>query len=242
MIKDNFRFLIVGAGRGGTSLLAGLLDYHPGLEVSFEYSSVAYLIGKELYYSGSELFHKRVTSFISSCKQEASQYPTVIWGNKITTEQILGLEDHNIVNPESRIDVLDMFFNNYLKNKAIIFILRDGRSCINSKIQRKNQSLKEACEKWKYSVKCYKFLKTYHSNNICIRFEHLLLHPQKTLTNICDFLKIPFQKEMLEGTNNEKILHKYRKNNFDLSKMNSIDFPDIHLKEIEDDLKYCGYL
>ena len=89
---------------------------------------------------------------------------------------------------------------------------------------------------------CYKFFKTRHANNICVRFEDMLLHPQTTLTKICDFLEIPYQEEMLRGTNNKKMLPEYRKNKFDLSKTKSIDLPDDYFKKIKDDLKYCGYL
>ena len=242
MLKDNFKFHIVGAGRGGTSLLAGMLDYHSGLEVGFECYSIAYLMGNELLYQGPELFHKRVTAYISACKQQANQHPNVLWGNKITTEQIFGLEDHNLANPEPKIDVLDMFFNICLDGKAIIFILRDGRTCINSKVQRTGQPIEKARERWQYSVMCYKFFKTRHANNICVRFEDILLHPQTTLIKICDFLKIPYQEDMLKGTNSKKMLLEYRKNKLDLSKTKSIEIPDDCLKKIKDDLKYCGYL
>lgn len=242
MIKDNFNFHIVGAGRGGTSLLTGLLDYHSGLEVGFELFSAAYLVGRDLPYQGPKLFHKRVTAYISACKQKANKYPNVLWGNKITTEQIARLEDHNLANPESIIDILDRFFNHYLEGKAIIFVLRDGRACVNSKVKRLGRPIEKACKGWQYSVKCFKFFETCHDNNICIRFEDLLHNPEKTLTKICDFLKIPYQEEMLRGTNNKKMRPEYQKNKFDLSKIKSIDLADDGLKIIHDDLKYCGYL
>ena len=45
MSADNFEFLVIGAGRGGTSLLAGLLDFHDQLDVGFEQYSEACLAG-----------------------------------------------------------------------------------------------------------------------------------------------------------------------------------------------------
>ena len=223
MLRDNFKFLIVGAGRGGTSLLAGLLDYHSGLEVGFELYSVAYLMGKELPYQGSGLFHKRARAFVSDCRQEANRYPGVLWGNKITTEQVFGLEDHNLANPESKIDVLHMF--------------------LNSKVQRTGQPIEEACKRWQFSVKCYRFFKTHHSNNICVRFEDILCHPQTTLTQICDFLAVPYQEEMLKGSANTKKLPEYRHNKLDISQTkSSIDLPEEFIKRISDDLRYCSYL
>ncbi|MDH3445721.1 MAG: sulfotransferase [Deltaproteobacteria bacterium] len=239
--NDNFKFLIAGAGRGGTSLLAGLLDYHSELEVGFELYSVAYLMGEQLPYQGPELFHQRATAFISACKRHANNHPDVLWGNKITTEQIFGLEDHNLANPESRIDVLDMFFNVYLKNISIIFILRDGRTCIKSKVERTGQPIETARERWQFSVKCYKFFQTGHANNISVRFEDVLLDPKTTLTNICDFLKIPYQENMLNGTRNEKMLREYQSSKLDISKTKSMDLPDACIAKIKDDLSYCGY-
>jgi hypothetical protein len=242
MLKDNFKFHIVGAGRGGTSLLAGLLDYHSELEVGFELFSAAFLMGKEFPYKGPKLFHNRVTAYIAACTRWASQRSQMIWGNKITTEQISGLEDHNIINPEAKIDTLDMFFNTYLKGKAVIFILRDGRTCVNSKVKRTGQLMINACARWQYSVKCFKFFKTQHKNNICIRFEDLLQNPQEHLMRICDFLNISFQKKMLKGTRNKKMVPEYQLGKFDLSKIEATQIPEKCLAKIQADLEYCGYL
>lgn len=241
MPTDNFKFLVLGAGRGGTSLIAGLLDYHSELTVAYELCALAYLNGEELPYRGHDLFGKRVQSFIAGCQNAANQRADILWGNKITTEQLFGLEDHNVLNPDLKIDVLDEFFNNHLKNVKVIFILRDGRTCINSKIQRTGQPIEKAAERWKYSVTCYRFFKTRHSNNICIRFEDMLFHPEKTLTQICDFLNVPYQDAMLLGTNNKKMLPEYRQNKFDLTKTKSIVLPDHIMTAIKEDLEYCGY-
>src|SRR5690242_13193581 len=114
MAADNFGFLVVGAGRGGTSLLAGLLDSHDRLEVGFEDYSEAYLVGTESTASGSDIFDARVLAFLQGCKEEAARVQGRMYGNKITTEQLFGLEDHNVANPDAKIDVLDLFFNRYM--------------------------------------------------------------------------------------------------------------------------------
>lgn len=242
MKKNSFEFLIVGAGRGGTSLLAGLLDQHDRLEVGFELYSVAYLMGAELHNTGPNLFDERVTAFKSACEQEAHKFPDAIWGNKITTEQIHALEDHNLAEPQSPANNLDLFFNKYLETKKIVFILRDGRTCVNSKVQRTGQSLETACKNWQYSVSIYKFMNAHHSNNHCIRFEDLLCCPDVELRNICEFFEIPYEEEMLMGTNNPKMLPAYRQKILDLSKTTLITLPDDYLNMIRDDLHYCGYL
>jgi hypothetical protein len=241
MLNSNFKFLIVGAGRGGTSLLAGLLDYHPSLEVGFELFSVACLMGRGLPHQGSAIFDERVAAFITACRDESSRYPGKLWGNKITTEQVSGLEDHNLANPEATIDVLDSFFNRRLRDQSIIFILRDGRACVNSKVQRTGQPMETACRRWQYSVKCYKFFKTQHQNNICVRFEDLLLDPEATLTSICSFLKIPYRDEMLNGVGNKKMRQEYQNTRIEPGRMKNGELPQLYLSMIRDDLRYCGY-
>jgi hypothetical protein len=239
--KDNFRFLIIGAGRGGTSLLAGLLDYHPQIEVAFEFRARV-LLGKGLAHTGSELFQKRASAFIEACKKEASKYPGLLWGNKITTEQLYGLEHHNKYNPDNRIDTLDIFFNQYLMDKQVVFILRDGRNCIHSKVRRKGQPFEKAARWWQYSVECYRFFRTRHTKSICIRFEDLIRNPEEIMMEICRFLKVTYYNEILSGTGNTKIRSEYRQNRFDQSKAIPAALPGHILDMIEDDLRYTGYL
>jgi hypothetical protein len=152
------------------------------------------------------------------------------------------LEDHNLANPEATIDILDTFFNRHLTIQSIIFVLRDGRACVNSKVQRTGQSMEAACRKWQFSVKCYKFFKMLHQNNVCIRFEDLLLDPKATLTSICSFLEIPYHEEMLQGVANRKMRPEYQNTKIDRSMARRADLPEEYLNMIRDDLRDCGYL
>ena len=242
MFNDNFKFLIIGAGRGGTSLLAGLLDYHPRLEVGFELFASAYLMGHKLPYSGPKIFQKRAKSFASACQSQAKQNLAAYWGNKITTEQFYCLEADTLANGVENIDVLDVFFKKYLKKVKVVFVLRDGRACINSKVNRTDLTIEQASERWQYSVSCYKYFQTRHANNICVRFEDLLLKPKETLTGICEFLNVPYTDEMLKGTGNDKMLTDYQSDKLDTSKVKPVELPDECMERIKDDMKYCGYL
>ena len=93
----SFHFLVIGAGRGGTSLLAGLLDQHPRLEVGFEKFSVKYLMGRSLrlraFGRRQRLLADRTGAFRRACLAESQRFPGLLWGNKITTEQLYGLEN-----------------------------------------------------------------------------------------------------------------------------------------------------
>ena len=241
MTDSNFKFIIIGAGRGGTSLLMGLLDYHSRLEVFNEYASISNLMGRDFQCETDEIIQQRIITFITLCKSKASVTPDKICGNKITTEQLYALEEHNIENPDAKIDVFDVFFNQYLKNYKKIFILRDGRACVNSKVKRTGRhSMEAACERWKYSVSVYKYLQTC-DDTINIKFEDLLFHPEMTLQKVSKFLGVIFEKNMLNGVSNKKLIPVYQNTHLMIEKTNTIDFPDKYLALIKDDLAYCNY-
>ncbi|MBZ0269938.1 sulfotransferase [bacterium] len=241
--RTGIDFLVVGAGRGGTSLLAGLLDAHPGLEVGFEHRSVATLMGHDVKERGPGLFDARVAAFLGGCRTEAARFPGRLWGNKITTEQILGLEDRNLEHPDAPpIDVLDRFFNEALAGVPVVFLLRDGRTCVRSKVRRTGQSVAQACERWRYSVDVWRFFRDCHLRNLTIRFEDLVRQPRETMETVCDFLDVSWCEEMLTGTRSAKMLPEYRRAGVDEGPAALGDVP----REVEETLGHvlaeCGYL
>ena len=244
--NHSFKFLIIGAGRGGTSLLSGLLDSHPKLEVGFELFAIEYLMGKSflnrIFQRKKFIIHDRTAAFKDACIRESKKFSEKLWGNKITTEQIFGLEDHNIANPRERVDIIDFFFRESMYDIKIIFILRDGRTCVRSKVKRTGQPFALACKRWNFSVQVYRYLKESHNNNITVKFEELLKNPRQVLENICSFLSIPFEEKVLKGTRNEKMLPEYRKDTFDLSKIELENISDEDFTFIKDGLKFCNYI
>ncbi|MGK0270909.1 MAG: hypothetical protein ACI88H_001560 [Cocleimonas sp.] len=241
-MMTNFEFLILGAGRGGTSLLMALLDYHSKLEVISEYESVKYLMGKGLENENHDnTFDSRVNKFIDSCELKAREYPYMKFGNKITTEQLKGLEDHNLINKSHPVNVFDQFFQNYLRNQKKIFILRDGRNCASSKVNRTNQSMEEACNKWNYSVEVYKYLEK-DKNSICIKFEDLINSPILTLMMLSKFIGISFEEKMLKGVSNKKLTSDYQNTELVHEKATPRRIDEEHYSSIKENLKYCGYI
>lgn len=244
--SNNFKFLIMGPGRGGTSLLTGLLDNHSILEVGFELFTAKCLMGQsfisKLFHRKNKLIYDRLRAFRKACIKESRKFPGKIWGNKVTTEQLYGLEDHNIANPNSKVNIINIFFRESVPDIKIIFIIRDGRTCIRSKIARTGQPLELACSRWKFAVEAYRYLKEVHSNNIIVRFEDLIENPRVVLVEICAFLGISFEEKMLEGTENRKIPQEYRNKTFDKTKISLDNIPEECYPFIADELKYCGYL
>lgn len=239
-MDNNFNFLIIGAGRGGTSLIMALLDYHSKLELISEFNSVKYLMGHGIKNeTGLNIVDNRISMFNNSCIEEASKHPNKLWGNKITTEQLRGLNNLN-ENPIDDDQLFDMFFKGYLETKKKIFILRDGRNCVISKVNRTDKNMEQACEAWNYSVTVYKYLKT-NSNSLCIKFEDLIISPVLTLIQISKFLEITFEEKMLEGVLNKKLSPDYQNAELIKEKTIPLTIEKKYFNLIEANLKYCNY-
>lgn len=219
-----------------------MLDSHPLLEVGFEESSMACLMGTEVKTRGRQMFHDRVTAFLDACEKNAARFPGKIYGNKITTEQLEGLKDHNIENPGAQVDVLDLFFNHYLKHVKVVFIQRDGRTCVRSKLTRTSQTLEVACARWNFSVEVSKFLRSRHRNNICLKYEDLLVAPEKTLGPVCEFIGVNYDPQMLSGTMSDKVPKEYRLTQLDRGKLAMEGVPENCFARISEGLRYCGYI
>jgi len=234
-------FLICGAGRSGTSLLMGMLDNHDRLEVAFEWQA-ACLYEEGKFERGPDARDRRIRAFVAECEREAAHHSDKIWGNKITTEQLDGLNDLHQKCPHHRAGVLDAFFNHHLRGVKVVYIIRDGRTCVRSKINRTTQSIEAACRRWNYAVEVLQFLKERHSGNMTLRFEDLVTAPEATLRRICAFLEVEFQPAMLLGTTNSKIPAEYRRVGLDLDRLNLDGIPGEWARHIVPGLRYCGYV
>ena len=243
MERGTFGFLVIGAGRGGTSLLAGLLDSHPRLEVCLERFSVDCLMGKGLSPAPlpEQCIYERTRRFRDSCEQAAGQCPTSFWGNKITTEQLLGLEDHNRLNPISQVSVLDHFFGQAMKGLKFLFILRDGRACVRSKVSRTGQSWENACDRWLYSVQVYEHLAQRPTDAMIVRYEDLLAAPETTLRSTCCFLGVEYDPLMMHGTSNPKMRPEYRYGKILSEKASPPEIDPRYVERIRPGLLRAGY-
>lgn len=239
--NNNFKFMIIGAGRGGTSLLMALLDSHSNLEVASEFATQSHLMGRGFNCKSLNIYQERMEVFNEKCVERANQTKDKIWGNKITTEQIYGLEDHNKNNPKNSINIMNNFFLESFKEKKKIFILRDGRSCVNSKVKRTGQTMKQACERWNYSVLVYEFLNKYDKNSISLKFENLVNKPEQELRRICKFLRVEFEVNMLTGVKSNKLMPEYQHGEFVTSKTKPKPIPEKYLALIKENLLKCGY-
>ena len=239
--KDSsFQFLIVGAGRSGTSLLAGLLDQHSSIGVGFEYGAVAYLRGKELVDDRPNLLEQRAGGFRDACQRKAEKSKKLVWGNKITTEQLVGINKHNYYNSPA-LDVYNLFFDHHMAGIKVIYILRDGRACIQSKLARTGQPLEQAVDHWKLAVRIYDLLQE-RKQTMFVRFESLVTDPRSSLREILGFLGQPYEEQVLQGTMNPKMLPQYRRPKIEAARGNSFDAEHACVPFIREELIHTGYL
>lgn len=253
---DNCGFHIIGAGRGGTSLLAGLIDAHRQCQVVFEKYSVMYLMGRqdteaERCQNPKDRKARRMDNFLRACDEHVAKYPGLICGHKSTTEQIKGLDffgeqSHQPDHVDTSCSLEDIgtvdYFAGRISNKKVIFILRDGRTCVQSKVNRSGQSLQEAIKRWKFCVYVLNRLKNICPDFYLIKFEELIKYPEDKLKDICDFLGIEYDSRMLEGTSNPKMLKEYRRPDFDRSKIEIGGIDPRYVRAMRDELVVCGYI
>jgi hypothetical protein len=228
-------FLVIGAGRSGTSLLASLLHAHPNLECGMEQDSVHAFSGKLLSWWQRDSAKNRVDSFVNSCILHAKA-SSVKWGNKITTEQLSFLDSLTQTSPE------ELLFSQ-LPGTKMIYVLRDGRSCIPSKMSRMGKSLEAATQSWKRSLHTLEYLQNHESDRfILVRMEDLVLRTEEELQRVCTFLDENYHPDMLAGANSDHLPSIYQNQGGVIAeKAQKPDYEDWH-RNIENELKKLGYL
>lgn len=236
-------FLVVGAGRGGTSLLAVSLAGHSRLSVGMERFGVSCLMGRDPGLADDadlDIFASRTRAFREGCLGEIRRHAGRVWGNKITTEQLYGLEDHNTVHLPY-VDVLDRFFREVVPEYRIVFIVRDGRACTASKVRRTGQTWEQAAFRWHYSVRVLKALRQLDRPVCEVRFEDLVNEPERVLRSVCGYLDVTFEPAMLQQTNSDTLRPDYRRATFESSRAQVPDLPAHVAAFLQPDLAYCGY-
>ena len=215
--KDKFELLILGAGRGGTSLTAALIDHHPDWEIAMEKHAV-----RELMEQGSAI------RFFKACRKDA-QKSRKRWGNKITTEQIA-----NLAPGQWRAFVEEA------GKRKLLFVLRDGRACVYSKINRAGLTEGEAIARWKKSVAIYKQLSATHSQFMTLKYEDLTTANESSLKRVCEFLECDFDPQMLQGTQSSKLRPEYQQ--AEVRQNENQNWPGHWKQEMQEELEELGYL
>ncbi|MGH6801710.1 MAG: sulfotransferase family protein, partial [Methylocella sp.] len=242
---------LIGAGRGGTSLIAGLIDSHPDCAVCFEELSTDFLMGRaatdaETVQNPMMRASMRIKNFIEACEAHAAKVPDKLWGHKTTTEHIGALGSPASADASKNADYsliahcLNLFVSS-LSGVPTIFIVRDGRTCVRSKVNRTAQPLNTAIERWKFSIRVLSAFRASHERLLVVKFEDLVVSPRQVLPQVCDFLNVAYKEEMLRGTTSLKMLPEYRSDSFDRSKLEFEERGEQWVADLRGELELAGY-
>ncbi len=82
----------------------------------------------------------------------------------------------------------------------LIFLQRDGRAVINSRIRKyPDKDIKELIESWRTQMQLTNELfQSFDRKKIKIRYEELATDPETVTRNLCDFLEIDYQPQMIQ--------------------------------------------
>lgn len=204
-------FHILGAGCGGTSLLAGLLDFHSQICVGFELYAMQYLLRPVHRWPLPDFWHARVRLYRSSIKRLTLASSKPFFANKITTEQLSGLllPGEPVLSARNR-GRLSAILKFQLFGEKIVLLSRDGRTCIPSKMIRGGHSLDLATARWISSCQLIHYLHASSSDTYLLRYEDLVANPALQLARICHFLGVPYEPSMMQGTSNSKMHPRYQ--------------------------------
>jgi hypothetical protein len=225
--------LVLGAGRGGTSLISSLLDAHPQLEVALEEHAPKYLVQPDLLKFPTA--QEQLKAFVAACDKDA-RISKLRYGNKITTEQLGFVEDFG-KDLIARGQIRDLL----MKDRKVVFIVRDGRTCISSKLERTGVDYATALGYWRHSVDLLHYFQSENVDLHLLKFEDLLQDPRTCLTKVCSFLEIAYSETMLSGTSSDRILKDYRRKNLDRNLINRNIDGRIQFEDLQADLQRLSY-
>jgi hypothetical protein len=211
---------IVGLGRSGTTLLQELMNAHPNIVAPPEYSFIIYLYQK--FGSKKNWAKKDVLDFI-----EALYFRPLfsLWliKKEDLTKKLLAIVDYldyalvckmifsqmtqgkeNVLlfcdkNPENSLLIKTLL--KIFPEARFIHMLRDPRDNINSQIKtfKKKNAYFTARRWYGYNMAIENVKLQMPDKFFTVYYEKLAVETEAALMPLCDFLKIPFNKAMIEN-------------------------------------------
>lgn len=201
---------VVGTQRSGTTLLGRMLSSHPDMHIKNESDKLIRALTQKKI---------KVNDVLSILASEISLGESGAISDVLTQ---LGKARWGFKDPRLTecLDVLP----DYFPNMKIIFIVRDGRAVAASQLKGKfgTANIYFAGEKW---VKQVQTQRLYYEKNkkTCywVRYEDLVVAPEKYLHDICNFLGETFDESMLKFYETKNYIQK--KNVFNENTFKKLD-------------------
>lgn len=215
-MSGRFGFHIVGTTWSGVARVAGSLGKHSRLIIDQTDVRVGHLSGKDGADKASDPAERtkaRIDRFQAACWNEASRYDTVKWGCLSLSEQIGRLLDppnasspamDKNQHPDRQFNAIDYFACRFVR-EPIIYVLRDGRSCIPAKVKAEKIPLPIAVARWRFSIYMLTRFALFAENLWIVRIEDLIENPDEEMRNICDFLGIELEDSVLQSIRSPEV-------------------------------------
>jgi len=208
---------VVGATRSGTTLLRLMLDAHPGVAIPSETHFIPELISAREKHGASpeqmlELLtsHRRWGDFTIEPEELAARWAALNQSDELTgpaaVRAFFALYADKQGNPGARWgDKTPGYIKNmreiqaYLPEARFIHLIRDGRDVALSVLKQDwgPQTVEAAAEKWRSRVLRGRAQQPYLGFYMEVKFEDLVLHTERELRRICEFIELDFDERML---------------------------------------------
>ena len=232
MIKCKNPIIIGGSGSSGSTLLATILNRHPEIMIGPELS----LFNKPVIYKNYDVFKKNINGIMDSGISTRGWF--LYWETFKDLEKF-GWEKKDLLktihSSKNNVEFIDKFFEKSLVKEQkiiwgektpsnsyyfdsfvqlypkgrIIHIYRDYRDVVSS---LKNRGMSSYFASMVYLYNCSMALRCQEMKNYYgISYEFLVSNPEAALKELCNFLKITYYKELMDGSSkdNSKKLHSW---------------------------------
>jgi len=211
---------IVGNPRSGTTLLAVLIDRHSEISIPPEthyYDQFVHEYRHNLssYTKEEMVFNVLKNERIKDLNLENQEILKQFSNYPPSQANLLRsiLESYSIKRNKKKFgEKTPMHFSHVdeiitdFPDAKIICIIRDGRDSILSILNTPwgladaPRRLEQLCIIWRENAKSiFKYLNKYPNNFILVKYEKLLLNPEKELRKICEFVEINYENRLLDN-------------------------------------------
>lgn len=182
-LQQRRHVLVIGAPRSGTTLLATIIGRH----------SEVGMMNEDITGRGLRKVLGRTITGNKLC------IPNQIQLERASRFGWRWLKKLGVVGeaPRSQYSITDYL---QLPKLKVVAIIRHGNDSISSMMVRGKSKLKKAVRRWAEAIETIGELKrSYADRLLVVNFEDLVLSPEKTVREICRFLEINFEAQMLDG-------------------------------------------
>jgi Sulfotransferase family len=191
--------ILAGATRSGTTMLRLMLDSHPRIAFQSEMDYAFYHFDDETRLPDAARFREDLVTHPFLLASGLTIHPTLGPREQIDHiirqkrdrdgKRVVGLTIHHDFDRALRV----------WPDARFIYLFRDGRDVARSIVQMGwSGNMYQAVDAWITAEKTWADLsrRTPSVSGIEVRYEELVRHPHEVLTNLCEFIGVPFNTAM----------------------------------------------